>query len=50
MMRFFRKSCPVLPILYVDANINQIRETELLKKLRSFKYDKAQGLAIVCSI
>ena len=50
MMRFFRRSGPILPILYIDANLNNIKATNLLKKLRSFKYHHAQGIAIVCSI
>jgi hypothetical protein len=45
-----RKAGPIIPILYVDANVNQANTANLLKKLRKFKYNLAQGIAVVCSV
>lgn len=51
MFRYLRRiSGPIIPILYVDSNINQIKTSNLLKKLKSHKYNFAKGIAIVCSI
>jgi hypothetical protein len=46
----WKASGPVVPIFYIDANINQMRTANLLKKIRDFKYDFAKGIAVVCSI
>lgn len=51
MLRLLRrKAGPIIPILYVDANVNQANTANLLKKLRKFKYNLAKGIAVVCSV
>ena len=45
-----RRAGPIVPILYVDANVNQANTANLLKKLRKFPYNFAKGLAVVCSV
>ena len=46
----FRMSRPNIPIVYVDAHINQSNTANLLKKLRQHKFHFSKGLAVVCSI
>jgi len=50
MFKIFTKSQPIIPIIYVDAHLNQLNAANLLKKLRKTKYNTAQGIAVVCSI
>lgn len=45
-----KKSGPIIPIVYVDANINQARTANLLRKLKRTRYEFARGIAVVCSI
>ena len=41
---------PVIPIVYVDSNVNQANTASLLRKLRKFNYSFAKGIAVVCSV
>jgi hypothetical protein len=51
MLRLLKRSAgPMVPILYLDANMNPARTAYLLKKLRKLRFDFAQGMAIVCEI
>ena len=50
MFRIFSRSQPIIPIVYVDAHVNQLNAANLLKKLRKSKYHSAQGIAVVCSV
>ncbi len=50
MRQIFRRNGPVIPIVYVDANLNQANTASLLKKLRKYNYSFAKGIAVVCSV
>ncbi len=50
LRNIFRSTRPNIPVLYVDANINQAKAANLLRKLRELRFDFTQGIAIVSSI
>ena len=50
MFRIFSRSQPIIPIVYVDAHVNQINASILLNKLRKTKYHSAQAVGVVCSV
>lgn len=51
MIRYLRKiSGPIVPILYVDSNINQVKTKNIIRKLKNIKYNFAKCIAIVSSI
>jgi hypothetical protein len=50
MRQFLRQAGPIVPIVYVEASVNQANTASLLRKLRQFNYTFAKGIAVVCSV
>ena len=50
MRHILRQAGPMIPIVYVDANVNQANTINLLRKLRKLNFTFAKGIAVVCSV
>ena len=41
---------PILPMIYIDGNMNQERANKMIKKILKFNYNNTKNIAIIVNM